>query len=165
MNDDTPILTKVNDSILLGNKAIALNDPVIQKQLGQMMQQNIIQNVYKPQKTDFIIKNPNEKSEELLEKVVDNQEKQSSTLHSIHYEDIKTNSQFTVLLKLLDKQNTDIENLQNINKELKNTNKTLEESNRHSLRNGILLGLIPLVIEWVTKIIIHLLQYLEVIQK
>lgn len=162
MDDNTPILTKVNDNILLGNKAIALNDPVIQKQLGQMMQQNIIQNVYKPPKTDFIIKNPNE---ELLEKVVDNQEKQSSTLHSIHYEDIKTNSQFTVLLKLLDKQNTDIENLQNINKELENTNKTLEESNRHSLRNGILLGLIPLVIEWITKIIIHLLQYLEVIPK
>ena len=165
MDDNTPILTKVNDNILLGNKAIALNDPVIQKQLGQMMQQNIIQNVYKPPKTDFIIKNPNENSEELLEKVVDNQEKQSSTLHSIHYEDTKTNSQFTVLLKLLDKQNTDIENLQNINKELENTNKTLEESNRHSLRNGILLGLIPLVIEWITKIIIHLLQYLEVIPK
>lgn len=74
MDDNTPILTKVNDNILLGNKVIALNDPVIQKQLGQMMQQNIIQNVYKPPKTDFIIKNPNEKSEELLEKVVDNQE-------------------------------------------------------------------------------------------
>ena len=70
MDDNTPILTKVNDNILLGNKAIALNDPVVQKQLGQMMQQNIIQNVYKPPKTDFIIKNPNEKSEELLEKVV-----------------------------------------------------------------------------------------------
>ena len=165
MDDNTPILTKANDNILLGNKAIALNDPVVQKQLGQMMQQNIIQNVYKPQKTDFIIKNPNEKSEELLEKVVDNQEKQSSTLHSIHYEDIKTNSQFTVLLKLLDKQNTDIENLQNINNELKKTNKTLEENNKHCLRNGILLGLIPLVIEWITKIIIHLLQYLEVIPK
>ena len=165
MDDNTPILTKVNDNILLGNKAIALNDPVVQNQLEQIMQQNIIQNVYKPPKTDFIIKNPNEKSEELLEKVVDNQEKQSSTLHSIHYEDTKTNSQFTVLLKLLDKQNTDIENLQNINKELKNTNKTLEESNKHSLRNGILLGLIPLVIEWITKIIIHLLQYLEVIPK
>lgn len=52
------VLTKVNDNVLLGNKPIALNDPVIQKQLEQIMQQNIIQNVYKPPKTDFIIKNP-----------------------------------------------------------------------------------------------------------
>ena len=34
MDDNTPILTKVNDNILLGNKAVALNDPVVQKQLG-----------------------------------------------------------------------------------------------------------------------------------
>lgn len=56
MDDNTPILTKVNDNVFLGNKSIALNDPVVQRQFGQMMQQNIIQNVYKPQKTDFIIK-------------------------------------------------------------------------------------------------------------
>ena len=138
MDDNTPILTKANDNILLGNKAIALNDPVVQKQLGQMMQQNIIQNVYKPPKTDFIIKNPNEKSEELLEKVVGNQEEQSSTLHSIHYEDMKENAQLEVLLKVIDSQTDELERLKSTNQELRKINSVLEEEQKHSTRNTVI---------------------------
>lgn len=160
MDNEIPTLVKV-DNILIGNKPLSVNDPIFQE-----LTKNIQYQAYTPPKMPNVeFRNPHKKSEELLEQVVGNQEEQSSTLHSIHYEDMKTNSQFTVLLKLLDKQNTDIENLQNINKELTKTNKTLEESNKHSLRNGILLGLIPLVIEWITKIVIYVLQYLEVIPK
>lgn len=165
MDDNTPTLVKLSDNILLGNKPIALNETVVQKQLEQIKQQSIFQTVYKPPKMDYIIKNPHAKSEKLLEQVVGNQEEQTTTLHSMHYEDIKTNSQLTVLLKLLDKQNNDIENLQNINKELTKTNENLKESGKHSLRNGIILGLLPFGIEWFTKIVIYLLKYLEVIPK
>ncbi|KSV59988.1 hypothetical protein [Acetivibrio ethanolgignens] len=130
MDDDTPILTKVNDNILLGNKAIALNDPVVQKQLEQMMQQNIIQNVYKPQKTDFIIKNPNEKTDKLLEE-------NNQTAHSIHYESMKTNAQLDTLLKVVDSQNDELERLKSVNQELQKINSVLEDENKHSTRNTV----------------------------
>lgn len=106
------------------------------------MQQNIIQNVYKPPKTDFIIKNPNEKSEELLEKVVDNQEKQSSTLHSIHYEGMKENAQLEVLLKVIDSQTDELERLKSTNQELRKINSVLEEEQKHSTRNTVILTIV-----------------------
>ena len=56
MDDNTPTLIKVSDNILLGNKSINLSNPVVQKQLEQMTQQNFVHNVYTPPRTDYVYK-------------------------------------------------------------------------------------------------------------
>ena len=54
--DNIPVLQKVNDELILTKKPDILTNPDTQKYMANMMQQQIIQNVVKPSKTDFIIR-------------------------------------------------------------------------------------------------------------
>ena len=74
--DNIPVLQKVNDELILTKKPDILTNPDTQKYMANMMQQQIIQNVVKPSKTDFIIRNPNEKTEQLLSESNVKQDKQ-----------------------------------------------------------------------------------------
>ena len=74
--DNIPVLQKVNDKLILTKKPDILTNPDTQKYMANMMQQQIIQNVVKPSKTDFIIRNPNEKTEQLLSESNVKQDKQ-----------------------------------------------------------------------------------------
>ena len=74
--DNIPVLQKVNDELILTKKPDILTNPDTQKYMANMMQQQIIQNVVKPSKTDFIIRNPNEKTEQLLSESTGKQDKQ-----------------------------------------------------------------------------------------
>ena len=62
--------------VLVTKKPDILTNPDTQKYMANMMQQQIIQNVVKPSKTDFIIRNPNEKTEQLLSESNVKQDKQ-----------------------------------------------------------------------------------------
>lgn len=64
--DEIPVLKRVNDDLILTKKPAILTDPATQNYMANMMQQQIIQNVVKPPRTDFEIRNPNEKTEQLL---------------------------------------------------------------------------------------------------
>lgn len=118
--------------------------------------------------TNEILVEQNEKIDELSNKLENaNSEisKQTKELQSIHYENMKLNAQINLLNKTIDFQNDELERLRNINTELKITNQTLENSNRHSTRNAILLaigtGVVLIAIEhWhdIYTFILHLIE-------
>lgn len=151
MDDNTPTLIKVSDNILLGNKSINLSNPVVQKQLEQMTQQNFVHNVYTPPRTDYVIKNPHKKSEDLLEQVVDNQGVEITEIRAIRYENMKLNAQVDTLNKLNDEQKTELENLRQINIQLEKTNSILEEEKKNATKStvfwSIITGILLLLIE------------------
>lgn len=78
--DNIPVLQRVNDELILTKKPAILTDPDTQNYMANMMQQQIIQNVVKPPKTDFEIRNPNEKTERLLSESNAKQDKQIQLL-------------------------------------------------------------------------------------
>ena len=151
MDDNTPTLIKVSDNILLGNKSINLSNPVVQKQLEQMTQQNFVHNVYTPPRTDYVIKNPHKKSEDFLEQVVDNQGVEITEIRAIRYENMKLNAQVDTLNKLNDEQKTELENLRQINIQLEKTNSILEEEKKNATKStvfwSIITGILLLLIE------------------
>ena len=87
--------------------------------------------------TNRILENPNEKINELSNKL----ESANTELKSIHYENLKYNAQIEVLNKTIDSQTDELEQLRNINAELKTSNKILIENNKHYWRNTILISL------------------------
>ena len=78
--DDLPFLKKVDDNLILDKKPAILTDPNTQKYMASIMQQQIMHNITPPPKPDFIIKNPNEKTERLLEEANNKSEKQIKLL-------------------------------------------------------------------------------------
>ena len=134
MDNETPILIKA-DNILLGNKPFSVDDPIFRELTKNIQYQH---NYTPPKMSDVEFRNPNKKSEELLERVVGNQEEQSSTLHSIHYEGMKENAQLEVLLKVIDSQTDELERLKSTNQELQKINSILEEEQKHSTRNTVI---------------------------
>lgn len=135
-----------------------INKPETQAYVSSQIRQQMYNNLFNNTTTNVSLKNPNERTEHLLEE-------NNKELYSIHYEDMKTNAQLQTLLKVVDSQNDEMERLKSINQELKKVNNTLKENNKHSFRDGIIIGLIPFVLEWIIKIVIYLLQCLEVIPK
>ncbi len=90
--------------------------------------------------TNRILEVQNEKIKELSNML----ENANSELKSIHYENMKLNSQIDVLNKTIDSQNDELNRLRDINSQLKITNQSLEESsksNKHYWRNTILVSL------------------------
>ena len=118
--------------------------------------------------TNNILEDQNEKIDDLSDKLEQaNSEisKQTKELQSIHYENMKLNAQINVLNKTIDSQNDELEHLRNINAELKITNQTLENSNKHSIRNAVFLaigtGIVLIAIEhWqdIYTFILHLIK-------
>lgn len=87
--------------------------------------------------TNRILEDQNEKINELSDKL----ESANAELKSIHYENLKCNAQIEVLNKTIDSQTDELEQLRNINAELKTSNKILTENNKHYWRNTILVSL------------------------
>lgn len=103
--DEIPVLKRVNDDIILTKKPAMFTDPDTQNYIANMMQQQIIQNVVKPPRTDFEIRNPNEKTEQLLEQANDKYDKQIELLE-------KSNAE---LQTKLDKSNFELKQLNDKN--------------------------------------------------
>lgn len=83
--------------------------------------------------TNKLLEEQNEKIDDLSIKLEDaNLEisKQTNELQSIHYENMKLNSQVDILNKTIASQSDELDKLKNINAELKSANKALEESNK-----------------------------------
>lgn len=87
--------------------------------------------------TNRILEDQNEKINELSDKL----ESANAELKSIHYENLKCNAQIEVLNKTIDSQTDELEQLRNINAELKTSNKILTENNKHYWRNTIFVSL------------------------
>lgn len=79
---------------------------------------------------------------------------QTSELKKLRYENNLINAQLHTANITIDRQLTELNKLHNINNELNQTNETLKENNRHSLRNGIVIGLIPSVIILIITVIL-----------
>lgn len=79
---------------------------------------------------------------------------QTSELEKVRYENMKLNAQVEVLNKNNDRQLSEIERLQEINGQLKITNKKLEDDAKHRLKKDILIGLIPSAIILIVTIIL-----------
>lgn len=79
---------------------------------------------------------------------------QTTELQRLEYENKKLNAQITTQNKVIDKQLSELEEQRGINANLQNINKTLVENNKHSFRNGILIGLIPSAIILVITVIL-----------
>lgn len=75
-------------------------------------------------------------------------------MERLEYENKKLNAQITTQNKVIDKQLLELEDQRNINTNLQKINNTLTENNKHSFRNGILIGLIPAAIILVTTVIL-----------
>ena len=95
--------------------------------------------------------------EENIKKSNLTQESQLVELEKIRYENIKLNAQIDTLNKLTDKQSDDILELKN---DLATTKKSLNDfkaqynnSNKHSLIKGIIIGFIPSLIIFILTIL------------
>lgn len=91
---------------------------------------------------NYPIKNPNEKVEGFLKEANEKLESQTKELKSIRYENMKLNAQIDILNKTIDTQNNKLSELQIVNANLKQANKTLIENNKNYWRNTILAGLL-----------------------
>lgn len=79
---------------------------------------------------------------------------QTTELQRLEYENKKLNAQITTQNKVIDKQLSELEEQKSINTNLQKINDTLVENNKHSFRDGILIGLIPSVIILIATIIL-----------
>lgn len=77
--------------------------------------------------TNRILEDQNEKINELSNRL----EGANAELKSIHYENLKYNAQIEVLNKTIDSQTDELEQLRDINAELKISNKILTDNNKH----------------------------------
>lgn len=68
-------------------------------------------------------------------------ETQTSELVKLRYENAKLNAQITTQNKVIDKQLSELEELQSINSKIDMSNKVLISNNRHYWRNTALIGL------------------------
>lgn len=116
-------------------------------------------------KTNKLLEAQNIKVDDLSNKL----EQANSELQAIHYENMKLNAQIDVLNKTIDSQSVELEQLRNINAELKTSNKILTENNKHYWRNTILASLIVGIITFIlgmfsTEVKTLLLSILELVQ-
>lgn len=96
---------KIPDNIALKGLDVILTNPDTQNYMANMMQQQIIQNVVKPPKVDYEIRNSHEKTEQLLEQANDKYDKQIELLE-------KSNAE---LQTKLDKSNFELKQLNDKN--------------------------------------------------
>lgn len=102
--------------------------------------------------TNRILEGQSEKIDDLSKNLeIANSEivKQTKELQSIHYENMKLNTQIDVLNKTVDSQKDELERLRNINAELKTSNKMLKENNKHYWRNTFIVGFVVAAIFFV----------------
>lgn len=79
---------------------------------------------------------------------------QTTELQRLEYENKKLNAQVFTQNQVIDKQLSELEEQRSINTNLQKINNTLIENNKHSFRNGILIGLIPSAIILVITVIL-----------
>ena len=79
---------------------------------------------------------------------------QTKELQHIRYENMKLNAQINTMNKIIDSKNDELDNLRNINTELKIANKTLKESNDHYWRNTFIISFVVALIFFVLGLII-----------
>lgn len=79
---------------------------------------------------------------------------QTKELQHIRYENMKLNAQIDTMNKIIDSKNDELDNLRNINTELKIANKTLKESNDHYWRNTFIISFVVALIFFVLGLII-----------
>lgn len=89
-----------------------------------------------------------------MDEIQDELKTQTTELQRLEYENKKLNAQITTQNKVIDKQLSELEEQRSINANLQKINSTLEENNKHSFRNGILIGLIPSAIILVITVIL-----------
>ena len=89
-----------------------------------------------------------------LDSMQDELKHQTTELQRLEYENKKLNAQITTQNKVIDKQLSELEEQKSINTNLQQINNTLVENNKHSFRDGILIGLIPSVIILVITVIL-----------
>ena len=89
-----------------------------------------------------------------LDSMQDELKTQTTELQRLEYENKKLNAQITTQNKVIDKLLSELEEQKNININLQKINNTLVENNKHSFRNGILIGLIPSAIILVITVIL-----------
>lgn len=115
-------------------EAFKQNAPVPKLDIPKALNVNVPNPIHE---TNRILEEQNEKIKELSNKLED----ANKELKTIHYENLKYNAQIEVLNKTLDLQTDKLEQLRDINAELKTSNKILEENNKHYWRNTILISL------------------------
>lgn len=117
-------------------EAFRQNAPVHKLDIPKAPNVNVVPNpVYE---TNHILEEQNEKINELSNQL----ENANKELKTIHYENLKYNAQIEVLNKTIDLQTDKLEQLRNINAELKTSNKILEENNKHYWRNTFIVGFV-----------------------
>lgn len=91
---------------------------------------------------------------EQLEEANKKLDNQTSELIKIRYENKMLNAQIKTANITIDKLSDEIDELKKINNELKKSNKIYKENQKHSMRNGIIIGLIPSVIILIVTVIL-----------
>lgn len=89
-----------------------------------------------------------------IDKMQGELETQTTELQRLEYENQKLNAQIITQNKIIDKQLSELEDQKSINHDLQQINNTLEKNNKHTFRNGILIGLIPGAIILVATVIL-----------
>ncbi len=132
--------------------------PEFQTYLANQTKKEIFENLFDGDVRDVPFRNPNERTEELLEE-------SRRELQSIRYEDKKTNTQLQILLDYVDSQNEKLENLESTNRELRRVNAILEKEHKRATRKtviwSIVTGVILLLVEHcidIYKFIISLIR-------
>lgn len=115
------------------------SDPELYSKLARTTPE-IYYDVKLPKIPEFILRNPNEEVENLLNQQNEKLDQQTKELQSIRYENMKLNAQIDTLNKTVDSQNDEITRLRNINSELKVINQVLKDNNNHYWRNTFIIG-------------------------
>ncbi|MDU1127873.1 hypothetical protein [Veillonella sp.] len=125
------------------------SDPEFFLKLAENNMPEIQYNIKLPEMPEFIIRNPNEEVENLLNQQNKKLDEQTKELHSIRYENIKLNAQIDTLDKMIDSQNNELLKLRDVNSELKIANKTLKDNNKNYWRNTFIIAFVVAAIFFV----------------
>lgn len=112
----------------------------------QMLNSNINMNMFKNMPK---FPSPEERLKFLTDKIDSMQselENQTEAMRKIQYENIKLNAQIEIQNKTLDSNLKELNELRNVNAELKAVNKNLENSNRHYWRNTAIISFVIVLI-------------------
>ena len=125
------------------------SDPEFFLKLAENNMPEIQYNIKLSEMPEFIIRNPNEEVENLLNQQNKKLDEQTKELHSIRYENIKLNAQIDTLDKMIDSQNNELLKLRDVNSELKIANKTLKDNNKNYWRNTFIIAFVVAAIFFV----------------
>ena len=95
-----------------------------------------------------------------MDSMQDELQNQTKTIQRLEYENKKFNAQIATQTQVIAKQLLDIKEQKKVNENLQKVNDTLEKNNKHSFRNGIIIGLIPAVIILIATVILTQLGWL-----